>query len=272
MLETTLAGIDSRLDFVIAFQPLIAAHARQPIAWHALATAPNGRSFAAVAAAVSPEQRPALEASRIALAIEAAVRAGIRESDALLILPIGAAGGRAEALLGHLFRTALAWHFPVDRLLVEINADERGDLGCATALAQACTARGIGLALDGFAAGPVALNLLARFTPLFITLDPALIQNIHQSLSRRLIAEGVMRLARGLGVAVVARGATAAGESAVLDAIGVRHFQLDIAALPPAPRPRREPRLAIPVQRRAPAPFAAMAARGPAASMARAAA
>jgi EAL domain-containing protein (putative c-di-GMP-specific phosphodiesterase class I) len=265
-----MTNVPATADLSIAFQPMIATGAQQPFAWQALAGTRCGKSFSALSATLPPERRPDLEALRISLSLRAAVAQGLREVDALLAIPVGAGAGMADALLSHLFREAVANRFPLDRIVVEINVDERGDLDCAAALAQACADRGVALALDGFAAGPLALKLLARFTPLFVKLDPSLVRNIDASTSRRLMAEGVMRLARTIGVSVLARGAETQGEHATLAAMGIRHYQLEAAALP-AHQLRREPRTSLPTHRRlahhhraAPAPRAAMPHAAPA--------
>lgn len=252
MPAATLDRADPRLDLRIAFHPMIAKGSDQPFAWQAVATGANGRSFAALSASLLPEQRSALEARRITLALEQAVAMDLHRGDALIALPLGAAAGLAEPLLSHLFRVALAHGVATDRLVVEINADERGDLDSAAALVQACTRRGLLVALDGFAAGPIALKLLARFTPRFVKLDPSLVRGIDASASRRLMAEGVMRLARNMGVTVIARGVERRGEHEVLHAMGVRHYQLGTAALPRPDLPRREPRnpISAPAHRR----------------------
>jgi EAL domain-containing protein (putative c-di-GMP-specific phosphodiesterase class I) len=244
------------LQLEVALKPMIAFGASQPFAWQAIATGSHGRSFSAAAAALPPEQRISLEARRITLAVERAVAAGLLRSDALLAVPVGAAGGKAGLLLSHLFRTALAHRFPVDRLVVEVSADERGDRESAAALIKACMARGLSVALDAFAAGPVALHLLARFTPRFVKLDAALIRRIDASASRRPIVEGVMRLARGMGVTVVATGVETRGELEALAGLGLLHVQGDWTAEPSAralTNPallRREPRTTVPQHRR----------------------
>lgn len=252
MSAATLDRADPRLDLQIAFHPMIAKGSDRPFAWQAVATGGNGRSFAALSASLLPEQRPALEARRITLALEQAAAMGIHKGDALIAIRVGAAAGFAEPLLSHLFRAALVHGVATDRLVVEINVDERGDLDAATALAQACTRRGLAVTLDGFAAGPIALRLLARFTPRFVKLDPSLVRGIDTSASRRLMAEGVMRLARNMGVTVIARGVERRGEHDVLHAMGLRHYQIGTAALPQADLPRREPRnpISAPVHRR----------------------
>jgi len=242
MSPVTLNCADPRLDLRIGFQPMIAKGTSNPFAWQAVATGIGGRSFAALSATLLPEQRPALEARRITRSLERAAALHVHGGETLIAIPLGAAAGLAEPLLSHLFRAALAQGIATDRLVIEINADERGDLSHAVALADACTRRGLSVTLDGFAAGPIALKLLARFTPRFIKLDPSLVHGIDASVSRRLMAEGVMRLARGMGVTVIARGAERRGEHEALVAMGVRHFQVETASLPRGDLPRREPR------------------------------
>lgn len=248
----TLNRADPRLDLGVGFQPMIAKGTSNPFAWQAVATGVDGRSFAALSASLLPEQRPALEARRITLSLERAAALNLHSSDALIAIPLGAAAGLAESLLSHLFRAALANGVPTDRLVIEINADERGDLDQAAALAEACTRRGLSVTLDGFAAGPIALKLLARFTPRFVKLDPSLVRGIDASTSRKLMAEGVLRLARNMGVVVIARGADRRAEHEALEAMGVRHFQVETAALPQVDLPRREPRnpVSAPTHRR----------------------
>ncbi|ATY33574.1 EAL domain-containing protein [Sphingomonas psychrotolerans] len=251
LLTATLNRADPRLDLTIGFRPMIAKGADRPFAWQAVASGVDGRSFAAISASLLPEQRPALEARRLTLALARAAALGLHRGEALIAIPLGAAAGLAEPLLSHLFRAALANHVASDRLVVEISADERGDLDQAVALAEACTRRGISITLDAFAAGPVALKLLARFTPRFVKLDPSLVRGIDGSASRRLMAEGVMRLARNMGVTVIARGVERRGEHDLLHTMGVHHFQIATASIPHPDLARREPRgVAQPLHRR----------------------
>ncbi len=248
----TLNRADPRLDLAIGFHPMIAKGTDRPFAWQIVASGVDGRSFAAISASLLPEQRPALEARRVTLALERAAELGLHRGEALIAIPLGAAAGLAEPLLSHLFRAALGNSIPTDRLVVEISADERGNFDHAAALAQACSRRGLSVTLDAFAAGPVALKLLARFTPRFVKLDPSLVRGINCSASRRLMAEGVMRLARNMGVTVIARGVENRGEHDVLHAMGVRHFQIGTAAIPHPDMVRREPRnpISAPTHRR----------------------
>jgi len=252
----------------IAFQPMIATATGLPLAWQAIATA-GGRSFCQLAAALAPEARPALEMARIGAAITGAVEAGLLEGEALLAIPVGAAGGAPEPLLAHLFRTAVEHRVPLDRLVVEINADERGELARAAGLAQASIDRGLAIAFDSFAVGPLAVRLLGRFTPRFVKLDAGLVRNISDSSSRRVIVQGVLRLARNMDVALIANGIVRREDLTMLCAMGVRHVQGDWIApalAHPLPRPhlaRREPRTTVPQHRRLAAHQRAGATRTP---------
>lgn len=242
-------------DLAVAFQPMVSVATGLPYAWQAIAGMQDGRSFARAAAQLLPEQRPALEARRIESVIRAAAAAGLPGRGALLSVPVGAMGAAAGPLLSHLLRTAIAHRLPLARIMVEINADERGDRLRAAALARACADRCLAVSFDGFAAGPLALGLLARFTPRFIRLDRALVANIAASPSRRLIVEGVLRLARNLDVALVAGGVGSEADFTQLCAMGVRHVQGDWVAPPvagalPQHVTRRDPRGVVPQHRR----------------------
>ncbi len=240
----------------ISFQPIVATLTGQPFAWAAIAATPGGRSFAQLAAALPPEQRPALEALRIARSIEVAAAMGLARGDAMFALPLGAAGSDPEPLVAHLFRAALAHRFPIDRIVVEINADERGDLCRVAALAEACVDRGLAIAFDRFAVGPLAIRLLGRFTPRFLKLDTALVGNVAASTARRVMIEGVVRLARNMGVTLVANGIASRDDLAMLCTMGIRHIQGDwiaparVQPLAPASIARREPRGGTPQHRR----------------------
>jgi EAL domain-containing protein (putative c-di-GMP-specific phosphodiesterase class I) len=242
-------------DLAIAFQPMIATASGLPFAWQVVATA-QGRSFSQLAAALAPEARPALEMARISAAIARAVEAGLLDGEALLAIPVGAAGGAPEPILAHLFRTAIEHRVSLDRIVVEINADERGDLARVAGLAQACVDRGIAIAFDSFAVGPLAVRLLGRFTPRFVKLDSGLVRNISDSSSRRVIVEGVLRLARNMDVTLIANGIVRREDLAMLGTMGIRHMQGDWIApamahpLPPAAIARREPRTNVPQHRR----------------------
>lgn len=265
--EPAPAALQSGL--AIAFQPMIAATSGQPFAWAAIATV-DGCGFGQVAAALAPEARLRLEVARIGGAIAGAADAGLLDGEALLAVPVAAACGAPEVLLAHLFRAAIEHRVPLGRIVLEIDADERGDLARIAALAQACVDRGIAIAFDNFAVGPLAVRLLGRFTPRFVKLDAGLVRNIADSRSRRVIVEGVQRLARNMDVTLIANGIARREDLVLLCTMGIRHLQGDWIAparsrpLPRAHLARREPRATMPQHRRL-AAHQRMAATRPAA-------
>lgn len=228
MIQPSILAAESGA-LTIAFQPLI--HVQSGLAFAYQAITPTGSC------------RP------IEDAIRGAASFGILDTEALLVVPLRAGAGTPEAILAHLFRAALAHRLPLDCIVAEIAIDERADLVPAARLIDACTDRGIAVALDRFAAGPVALQLLARFTPRYVKLDSGLTRGIDTSASRRLIVEAALRLTRSLGTTVVAQEIGTRAELTTLYGMGIGHMQGDWIAAPSLqrlPRPklprRREPR------------------------------
>lgn len=210
------------------FQPIVDVEAHHTVAWEALADARGAR----------------LSLREAERAIIMAAAGGLTEEGALLALPLDDVLDPDDAAT-HLFCTALAHGMSARRLLVQISASEQGGVGCGAALAAACRRRGIRIALDGYASGPVGIKLLGQARPELLRLDPALTRNIAASPSRRHILEGVLRLGRTLGMTVVASGIVSGGDLAGLRALGVANFQSDALDALPAPR-RGHPPLLVP--------------------------
>ena len=91
---------------------------------------------------------------------------------------------------------------------------------------------GFATAIDDFGAGHAGLGLLAQFQTDFIKLDMDLVRGLDTSVLRKLIVEGVLRLATSLGITVIAEGVETVGEHEVLRAIGVRYIQGYLLAHP----------------------------------------
>lgn len=232
----------------IDLQPIFLHGTRQPAAWHPTGTV-AGIPLPQLAAGLPADQRPAIEAWRIGRTIDAAVHAGIVRSGALLLLPIDGAPERQEGLLAYLFRAALAAGLSTEQIVVEASAGETADAGRTARLLDACGRRGLATGLGDFAAGPVGLGLLARFTPRLIRLDPSLGGRLEASPSRARMVKGVVRLAQRTGATVIAPAPAEGAGLQIALAAGLRHFQGVPAprAEPPRPRPTalpfwREPR------------------------------
>jgi EAL domain-containing protein (putative c-di-GMP-specific phosphodiesterase class I) len=224
----------------VLLQPMIDTHSGLAFAWQARVSEPDSGDAL---------QR---ERARYEAAIGAAVERGVFRSDGLLAIPLTPCGD-SNRQIGALFRAALLHKVPTQRLLLEIRVDSRSDMEAAADLVDACMLRGMEVALDGFAATPAAMRLLARATPRFVKLDTALTRNIDRSMPRQLIAESVLRLSRHRGFTVIVQDVATPGELSVLYALGVCHVQSPWIAPAPAkpqdgadqlagPRPRPSPR------------------------------
>lgn len=228
----------------ITLQPLVHGGSDLPFAWRAKLSS-NGLDFDALLGALVPNERQMLDCARAELAIRAAVAKGILRTEALLIVPVNAACGSPDVTLSHLLRAARANGFPASRLLIEVSADERGNLEAAERLAEACALDGLAITLGAYAAGHVGLNLLSRFKPGHLMLDTALVRNVESSDSRALMVQGTLRLARNIGTTVIAPVVETQGAMDTLVRIGVAHYQRGPALrpLPSAVTPRRAPRM-----------------------------
>ncbi|WP_084582798.1 EAL domain-containing protein [Sphingomonas azotifigens] len=212
------------MDLRIKLEPITAQGSTEPFAWHAGIHA-RRHAFHTVDAILPREDRTALEATRLDRVFAAAAAAGLADSGTLLVVPVQVRAGTPDRLLAHLFRAALRHRFPVGHVIVEISADEATDRDAAAALIHACTDRGMMIALGDFAAGPLALRLLAHCSPRLIRLAPALAHRLDIAPARARLVEGVLRLAGGMGVAVVAPAPTEEAEQQAAFAAGLRHFE-----------------------------------------------
>ncbi|NIJ25206.1 EAL domain-containing protein (putative c-di-GMP-specific phosphodiesterase class I) [Sphingomonas japonica] len=73
---------------------------------------------------------------------------------------------------------------------------------------------------------------MAKFQTDYIKLDMDLVRGIETSLPRRMIVEGVVRIAQSLGIAIIAEGIETIAEYGVLRAMGVRYIQGYLLARP----------------------------------------
>ncbi|KTF68735.1 EAL domain-containing protein [Sphingomonas sp. HT-1] len=222
-------------DIRIGLEPIATHGTREPFAWRA-AILSRPQAFHTADAILLAPDRLALEALRLDRALEAAAAADLADSGCLLVVPVNARAGAPDRLLCLLFRAALRHGYPFEQLVIEVHADEDADHAAATALIRACADRGLMVALAGFAAGPLGLRLLAHCSPRLIRLDPGFARRLDAAPARARMVEGVLRIARGMGVAVVAPAPTLDTERDAALASGLRHFH---GRGEPAPRRTR---------------------------------
>lgn len=222
-----------QFDLAMAFQPIVDVETGRPFAYEALVRGADGRGAGEVLAGVTAETRYAFDQQCRVAAIEGAVAAGLLGGDARLSINfLPNAVYSPVACIQLTIRTARATGLPVDRLIFEFTENERMDAAHVTDIVESYRRMGFATAIDDFGAGHSGLGLLARFTPDLIKLDMELVRDVDQSLTRRLIVDGVAKMAASLGIAVIAEGIETEAEFAALRGLGIRYMQGYLIARP----------------------------------------
>ena len=223
-------------DFAIAmaFQPIVDADTGLPFAFEALVRGRNGEGAAQVLAQVTSDNRYAFDQQCRTAAIAGAVAAGILSTDARLSINfLPNAVYSPVACIQATLAAARTHAFPTDRLIFEFTENEEmADTDHVRNIVDSYRAMGFATALDDFGAGHAGLGLLANFQTDYLKLDMDLIRGIDVSVPRRLIVEGMVRIATSLGMEIIAEGVETAEEYAVLRAIGIRYIQGYLLARP----------------------------------------
>ena len=221
-------------DIAMAFQPIVDVRTGLPFAYEALVRGGNGAGAGEVLARVTPDNRYAFDQQCRVAAIEGAVAAGILETGARLSINfLPNAVYSPVACIQLTLKTARATGFPTDRLIFEFTENEEmSDTDHVRNIIDTYRRMGFATALDDFGAGHAGLGLLAKFQTDLIKLDMELIRGIDASLPRRLIVEGVVRMAQAMEIAVIAEGIETIGEYDALRSIGVRYIQGYLLARP----------------------------------------
>ena len=223
-------------DFAIAmaFQPIVDVLTGRPFAFEALVRGSAGEGADEVLARVTPENRYAFDQKCRVAAIEGAVAAGILDTQARLSINfLPNAVYSPAACIQLTLKTARATGFPTDRLIFEFTENEEMiDIDHVKNIVESYRKMGFATAIDDFGAGHAGLGLLAKFQTAYIKLDMDLVRGIEASLPRRMIVEGVIRIADSLGIATIAEGVETVEEFDVLRAIGVRYIQGYLFARP----------------------------------------
>ncbi len=91
---------------------------------------------------------------------------------------------------------------------------------------------GFTLAIDDFGVGFSGFKLLYEFTPDIIKIDRFFIAGIDRDVKKRVIVEGIIRLAKRLGVRIIAEGIEAQSELESCRALGCEYIQGYLIAEP----------------------------------------
>jgi len=218
----------------MAFQPIVDIQTGRPFAFEALVRGINGEGAFEVLSQVTPESRYAFDQQCRVAAIEGAVAAGIMDGDARLSINfLPNAVYSPLACIQLTLQTAQKTGFPTERLIFEFTENEEMiDSDHVGTIIDSYRKMGFGTAIDDFGAGHAGLGLLAKFQTDYIKLDMDLIRGLDTSLPRRMIVEGVLRIAQSLGIIVIAEGVETVGEYDALRKMGVRYLQGYLLARP----------------------------------------
>lgn len=225
---------DHDFDIAMAFQPIVDIQTGRTFAFEALVRGSNGEGADEVLSRVTPENRYAFDQRCRVAAIEGAVAAGILATDARLSINfLPNAVYSPAACIQLTLATARATSFPIERLIFEFTENEEmTDTDHVKNIVESYRKMGFATAIDDFGAGHAGLGLLAKFQTDYIKLDMELVRGIETSLPRRMIVEGVIRIADSLGITIIAEGIETKAEHDALRAIGVRYIQGYLFARP----------------------------------------
>jgi EAL domain-containing protein (putative c-di-GMP-specific phosphodiesterase class I) len=123
--------------------------------------------------------------------------------------------------------------FPHRNLVFEFTEDERiADAEHVKRIVDTYRALGFMTAIDDFGAGYSGLALLTRLQPNLLKLDMELVRDIHLSHAKQIVVAGIVAIARGLGIVVLAEGVESEAELTVLRSAGISLFQGYLFAKP----------------------------------------
>lgn len=218
----------------MAFQPILDLETGRPFAFEALVRGTANEGAGEILGRVTERNLYAFDQACRVKAIELAAHAGLLETPARLSINfLPNAVYSPKACIQLTLKTAAAAGMPLDRLIFEFTENERmADPAHVSGIVDSYREMGFGTALDDFGAGHAGLSLLARFQPDIIKLDMDLIRGLEASLPRRIIVDGVARMCRQLGIALIAEGVETVEELDALRGIGIRYVQGYLFARP----------------------------------------
>lgn len=216
------------MDITMAFQPIFNVSTGQPHTYEALVRGGNGEGAGEVLSRVTDETRYSFDQLCRTTAIRTASGLGLKEADAAPRLSINFlpnAVYEPRACIRQTLGVAMETGFPLNRIMFEFTENERMDTDHLLNILRTYRSMGFATAIDDFGAGYAGMNLLAAFQPDFIKLDMDLIRGIDADETKKIVVDGVLAIARKLGVTPICEGVETAGEFKTLRDMGVDLMQ-----------------------------------------------
>ncbi|MDT9600304.1 EAL domain-containing protein [Sphingosinicella rhizophila] len=216
-----------------AFQPIVDIQTGKVHAYEALVRGPNGEGAAVVLDRVTETNRYAFDQACRVSAIRTAVAAGLLETDARLSINfLPNAVYSPLACIQATLQAARETGLDPARITFEFTENERLDTRHVRSIIEAYRTMGFQTAIDDFGAGHSGLGLLANLQPDVIKLDMELVRGLDESLPRRIIVAAIVRLAKELGIKLVAEGVETRAELEAIRSAGIRYVQGFLFAKP----------------------------------------
>jgi len=222
-------------DFTMAFQPILNVRTGATFAYEALVRGVNGESAGYILGRVNESNRYRFDQACRVKAIEEAARLGMLDiPDCLLSINfLPNAVYRADTCIRATLEAARLTNFPPQRLMFEVTEGEKvDDPEHLKSIFKEYARQGFTTAIDDFGSGYSGLNLLAMFQPHVMKIDMALTRSIDQDPVKQAIVEGIILVAKRLGIIVIAEGIETREESAALVSLGVELMQGYLYARP----------------------------------------
>ncbi|WP_294058348.1 EAL domain-containing protein [Sphingomonas sp.] len=224
----TDAPAPAGFDLLMAFQPIVDMASGRIFAYEALVRGAKGESAESILATVTPERRAEFDHACRMAAIRQACAAGISRTMARLsinFMPDVVKDPIADS--EETIRVADECGIAPERLMFEFSDLDRLDPVHLQEIVGAYHKLGFHTAFDDFGGDEQGqgLAMLSRFKPHALKLAPQLVRGLSSSWARRLIVENVVRLAGGLGVAVIAEGVENGTDYSKLRSLGVKYAQ-----------------------------------------------
>lgn len=231
MSDTSCAGCRSGapfpIDFTMAFQPIVDLEDRSVWGYEALVRGKLGEGAGMVLSAVTDENRYKFDQACRVKAIELAGLHMPEGSTARLSINfMPNAVYEPAACIRATLAAAKRVSFDPKRLMFEFTEHEKvTDPAHFENIVASYRRMGFTTALDDFGAGHAGLGLLARFQPDLIKIDMDVVRGLHLSRARQAIVDGVLHIARNLGIVVLAEGIEEEEEMLTLREAGVSLMQ-----------------------------------------------
>ena len=218
--------------FTFAFQPIIDAVNRQVYSYEALVRGPGGESAATVLQQVATADLHDFDRRARVIAVAQASRLRIPCRLNLNFLP-QSLGASPDAITS-IFEAAIAYDFPIERIVLEVSEGEVIDdpVQLGRALNAYFRAQGLTVSIDDFGAGYAGLNLLADFQPDSVKIDMHLVRDIDSRGPRQAIVRAILQACVDLGIDVIAEGVETEAEYKWFLEANVRYFQGYLFAKP----------------------------------------